>query len=140
MRRALRAMLVLLLTGGCSRPVTDTGATSVSPVPIEEPHAPPGETSSPAVTAEVPEAEVNPEILAKLKNIIVEQLGVDEAEVQLDSHLIDDLGADSLDVVELIMACEEEFGIEIPDEQAEKWTTVRSIAASIEETLEAPRG
>ena len=139
MRRAHRAMLVLLLTGGCSRPAIDKEATSVSPIPIEEPHTPPAETSSPAVAVEASEAEVNPEIVAKLKNIIVEQLGIDEAEVQLDSHLIDDLGADSLDVVELVMACEEEFGIEVPDERAEKWTTVRSIAASIEEMLEVPR-
>ena len=58
-------------------------------------------------------------ILKKLK-IIVEQLGVEEDEVTLESSFIDDLGADSLDIVELIMALEEEFDLEIPDSEAEK--------------------
>ncbi len=61
----------------------------------------------------------------KVKEIIVEQLGVDEEEVVLDAHFIDDLGADSLDTVELVMAFEEAFEIEIPDEDAEKITTVK---------------
>lgn len=56
----------------------------------------------------------------KVKSIVVEQLGVDEKEVKLDAAFIDDLGADSLDIVELIMAFEEEFNIEIPDDVAEK--------------------
>ena len=56
----------------------------------------------------------------KVKSIIVEQLGVDEEEVTADASFVDDLGADSLDTVELVMAFEEEFGIEIPDEDAEK--------------------
>ncbi len=60
----------------------------------------------------------------KVKEIIVEQLGVDASEVTPEASFIDDLGADSLDTVELIMAFEEEFGIEIPDEEAEKLTTV----------------
>ncbi|HNL53876.1 MAG TPA: acyl carrier protein, partial [Turneriella sp.] len=60
------------------------------------------------------------EIMGKVKKIISEQLGVDEGEVTNESHFIDDLGADSLDTVELVMALEEEFGIEIPDEDAEK--------------------
>ena len=60
-----------------------------------------------------------------LKALIVEQLGVDEDEVTLDARFTDDLGADSLDLVEMIMALEEEFGIEIPDEDAEKILTVR---------------
>ena len=64
------------------------------------------------------------EILDKVKKIIVDHLGVDEAKVVLDANFIDDLGADSLDQVELVMAFEEEFGIEIPDESAEKITTV----------------
>ena len=55
----------------------------------------------------------------KVKSIIVEQLGVDEEEVTPDASFVDDLGADSLDTVELVMAFEEEFGIEIPDEDAE---------------------
>lgn len=65
------------------------------------------------------------EIEAKVKKIIVEQLGVDEAEVTPEAKFIDDLGADSLDTVELVMALEEEFGVEIPDEDAEKITTVK---------------
>ena len=60
----------------------------------------------------------------KVKSIIVEQLGVDEEEVTPDASFVDDLGADSLDTVELVMALEEEFEIEIPDEDAEKITTV----------------
>ncbi len=60
----------------------------------------------------------------KVKKIIVEQLGVEEEEVNMESSFIDDLGADSLDIVELIMALEEEFDIEIPDSEAEKIATV----------------
>ena len=61
----------------------------------------------------------------KLKQIIVEQLGVDEAEVTPSASFVDDLGADSLDIVELVMAFEEAFEIEIPDEDAEKIKTVK---------------
>jgi acyl carrier protein len=61
----------------------------------------------------------------KVKEIIVEQLGVDAAQVNPDASFIDDLGADSLDTVELVMALEEEFECEIPDEEAEKITTVQ---------------
>ena len=60
----------------------------------------------------------------QVKKIIVEQLGVDEEEVTPDASFVDDLGADSLDTVELVMAFEEEFGIEIPDEDAEQLQTV----------------
>ena len=60
----------------------------------------------------------------KVKEIIVEQLGVDEKDVAMEASFIDDLGADSLDIVELIMGIEEEFDIEIPDEDAEKLTSV----------------
>ena len=68
----------------------------------------------------------------KVKSIIVEQLGVDEDEVTLDASFTDDLGADSLDIVELVMAFEEEFGIEIPDEEAEKISTVRQAVDYID--------
>ncbi len=61
----------------------------------------------------------------KLKQIIVEQLGVDEAEVTSSASFVDDLGADSLDIVELVMAFEEAFDVEIPDEDAEKIKTVK---------------
>ncbi len=64
------------------------------------------------------------DIEAKVKEIIVEQLGVDEAQVNPEASFIDDLGADSLDTVELVMAFEEKFDIEIPDEDAEKMRTV----------------
>ncbi len=63
-------------------------------------------------------------IEARVKKIVAEQLGVNEAEVKNESSFVDDLGADSLDTVELVMAMEEEFGCEIPDEEAEKITTV----------------
>ena len=62
----------------------------------------------------------------RVKKITVEQLGVSEAEVKIDSSFVDDLGADSLDTVELVMALEEEFDTEIPDEDAEKITTVQA--------------
>ena len=65
------------------------------------------------------------EIEARVKDIVVEQLGVNADEVTADASFIDDLGADSLDTVELVMALEEEFECEIPDEEAEKITTVK---------------
>jgi acyl carrier protein len=71
----------------------------------------------------------------KVRQIIVEQLGVDEGEVTPTASFIDDLGADSLDTVELVMALEEGFGIEIPDEDAEKITTVKDAIAYIETHL-----
>ena len=61
----------------------------------------------------------------RVKKIVVEQLGVSEDEVTLEASFVDDLGADSLDTVELVMQLEEEFGTEIPDEDAEKITTVK---------------
>ena len=68
----------------------------------------------------------------QVKKIIVEQLGVDEEEVTPDASFVDDLGADSLDTVELVMAFEEEFSIEIPDEDAEKITRVKEAVEYIE--------
>jgi acyl carrier protein len=68
----------------------------------------------------------------KIKQIIVDQLGVDESEVTKEASFIDDLGADSLDTVELVMALEEEFGIEIPDTDAEKIVTVADVVNYIE--------
>lgn len=70
----------------------------------------------------------------KVKAIVIEQLGVDESEVAIDSTFIDDLGADSLDIVELIMAFEEEFNIEIPDDVAEKIKTVKDTVDYIDST------
>jgi len=72
-------------------------------------------------------------IFDKVKEIIVDQLGVDEEEVTLEATFIDDLGADSLDIVELIMAFEEEFDMEIPDEDAEKIVTVGDAVEYIKE-------
>jgi len=60
----------------------------------------------------------------KIKEVIIDKLGVEESAITKEAHFVDDLGADSLDTVELIMEFEEEFGIEIPDEDAEKITTV----------------
>ena len=68
----------------------------------------------------------------KVKHIIVEQLGVDEDEVKSEASFVDDLGADSLDVVELVMALEEEFGLEISDEDAEKIGNVQQAIEYIE--------
>ena len=69
----------------------------------------------------------------KVRDIVVDQLGVEADEVNIDSNFIDDLGADSLDIVELIMAFEEEFGIEIPDEAAEKIKTVQDVVSYIDQ-------
>ena len=69
----------------------------------------------------------------KVRDIVVDQLGVEADEVNIDSTFIDDLGADSLDIVELIMAFEEEFGIEIPDEAAEKIKTVQDVVSYIDQ-------
>jgi len=73
------------------------------------------------------------QIFDKVKEIIVDQLGVEEDEVTLESSFIEDLGADSLDIVELIMALEEEFGLEIPDDEAEKISTVNDAIEYIRE-------
>ena len=70
--------------------------------------------------------------LEKVKQIIVEQLGVDAAEVTIEASFVDDLGADSLDTVELVMAFEEEFDLEIPDEDAEKITKVQDAVTDID--------
>ncbi|HLY22484.1 MAG TPA: acyl carrier protein [bacterium] len=74
----------------------------------------------------------------RVKAIVVEQLGVDAAQVTPQSKFVEDLGADSLDVVELVMALEEEFDIEIPDEDAEKIATVGEAIKYIESHVEAP--
>ena len=73
------------------------------------------------------------DIEAKVKAIIVDKLGVDEAEVKNEASFTNDLGADSLDTVELIMEFEKEFGISIPDEKAEKISTVQDAISYIEE-------
>lgn len=74
-------------------------------------------------------------IFARIKAIVVDQLGIDDAEVVLDASFIDDLGADSLEIVELIMALEEEFGIAIPDEDVEKIRTVGHAVEYIKENV-----
>ncbi len=71
--------------------------------------------------------------LEKIKGIIVEQLGVEEGEINLEASFIEDLGADSLDIVELVMALEEEFDITIPDEDAEKIRTVGDAVSYIQD-------
>lgn len=71
----------------------------------------------------------------RVKKIVVEQLGVKEEEVKNDSSFVDDLGADSLDTVELVMALEEEFETEIPDEEAEKITTIQQAIDYIQANL-----
>lgn len=76
------------------------------------------------------------DVFDKVKEIIVEQLGVDEEEVALQASFVDDLGADSLDIVELVMALEEEFDLEIPDEDAEKIATVGDAVNYIKENAQ----
>jgi acyl carrier protein len=71
-------------------------------------------------------------IFDEVKEVIVEQLNVNEDEVKLESNFVEDLGADSLDVVELVMALEEKFEIEIPDSEAEKIATVKDVVDYIE--------
>lgn len=75
------------------------------------------------------------EIFEKVKKIIVEQLGVAETSITMEASFIDDLGADSLDIVELIMALEEEFDIEIPDSDAEKVVTVGDVVDYIKDHI-----
>lgn len=69
---------------------------------------------------------------AKVKDIIVDQLGVEAEKVRMESSFIEDLGADSLDIVELVMAMEEEFDLEIPDEDAEKMKTVGDVVSYLQ--------
>jgi len=75
------------------------------------------------------------EVFEKVKNIIVEQLGVAEASVTMDASFIDDLGADSLDIVELVMALEQEFELEIPDSDAEKVVIVQDVVDYIKDKI-----
>ena len=75
------------------------------------------------------------EIFEKVKNIIVDLLQVSEDAVTMEAHFIDDLGADSLDIVELVMALEEEFDLEIPDTDAEKVVTVGDVVDYIKENV-----
>jgi len=79
------------------------------------------------------------DIAERVKKIVVEHLGVEAAQVKEDAKFIDDLGADSLDTVELVMAFEEEFGIEIPDEDAEKITRVKEAVEYIESHAKAKK-
>lgn len=73
------------------------------------------------------------EVFEKVKNVIIEQLGVAENNITMEASFIDDLGADSLDIVELIMALEEEFDIEIPDSDAEEVVTVGDVVEYIKD-------
>jgi len=82
-----------------------------------------------------PEEGLKMEVEAKVKEIIVQQLGVDAEKVTPEASFVDDLGADSLDVVELVMAFEEEFGVEIPDEAAEKIATVKDATEFLKQNL-----
>ena len=75
------------------------------------------------------------EVFEKVKNVIIEQLGVAENNITMEASFIDDLGADSLDIVELIMALEEEFDIEIPDADAEKVVTVGDVVDYIKDNV-----
>jgi len=76
------------------------------------------------------------DIVSKVKEITSEQLGVDESQITPEAKFVDDLGADSLDTVELVMALEEEFDLEISDEEAEKLTTVNRVVSYIEDCLD----
>ncbi len=76
------------------------------------------------------------DIASKVKEITSEQLGVDESQITPEAKFVDDLGADSLDTVELVMALEEEFDLEISDEEAEKLTTVSRVTSFIKDCLD----
>ncbi|MGI6611450.1 MAG: acyl carrier protein [Limnochordia bacterium] len=76
------------------------------------------------------------DILERVRELVVDQLGVDTEEVTVEASFVDDLGADSLDIVELVMAFEEEFELEIPDEDAEKITTVGAAVKYIKAKVE----
>jgi acyl carrier protein len=84
---------------------------------------------------ETPKEGLRMDVEVKVKEIIVQQLGVDADKVTADASFVDDLGADSLDVVELVMAFEEEFGVEIPDEAAEKIATVKDANEFLKQNL-----
>ena len=75
-------------------------------------------------------------VAERVRKIVAEQLGIEEAEIKNNASFVDDLGADSLDTVELVMALEEEFETEIPDEEAEKITTVQEAIDFIEKNLD----
>lgn len=79
-------------------------------------------------------------ISEKLRRLIIEQLGVDAEEVTPEASFSDDLGCDSLDLIEIVMACEETFEIEIPDEAAEKLKSVKDAVAYLEERLRSKAG
>jgi acyl carrier protein len=81
------------------------------------------------------EEDSSMDVEAKVKEIIVQQLGVDAEKVTPEASFVDDLGADSLDVVELVMAFEEEFDVEIPDEAAEKIATVKDANEFLKQNL-----
>jgi len=83
------------------------------------------------------EEKLMSDIAERIKKIVVEQLGADAAKVTENAAFIDDLGADSLDTVELVMAFEEEFGVEIPDDAAEKIQTVQDAISFIEQNAKA---
>jgi acyl carrier protein len=91
-----------------------------------------GVTDFPATSPAQGEMQAMSETADKVKKIVVEHLGVEEAKVTPEASFIDDLGADSLDTVELVMAFEEAFGVEIPDDAAEKITTVKDAIDYIE--------
>ena len=82
-------------------------------------------------------SDVDNEIFERVKKVIVDHLSVNESKVTIDSNFIDDLGADSLDTVELVMSFEEEFGVEIPDEHAEKIRTVKDTIEYIKKQPQA---
>jgi len=79
---------------------------------------------------------MNEEVYDKLKGIIIEQLGVKDGEITPEAHFADDLGADSLDIVEMIMAVEEEFGIQVSDDEAESLEKVRDVVKFIDDHKE----
>ena len=83
------------------------------------------------------EVNIMSDVQNRVTKIVVEHLGVDESKVTSDASFIDDLGADSLDIVELVMAFEEVFGVEIPDDQVENITTIGQAVTFIEKNAEA---
>jgi len=147
MRRYVFTTLILAVpfafATSCKSPTRSASTPSTSSPAATAPAQPAG-TAIPAGIAPSPSPAARSwarsEIEGKVVHVIVDQLGVDEKEVKPAASLVDDLGADDLDLVEIIMRLEDEFSIEIPDADAEKLKTVRDIVNYVESKSQPQKG